>query len=129
MKLKKSQGKKKKRLNLTKTKIMKQSIWLSYDLGIKGDYPGLYKWLDSHKAKECGNSVAYFSYEYKTDLKAELKADLSKNIEFKNGDRIYIIANLPKDGKVQTFGNYLIGNRKASPWEGYAPIDENITDY
>jgi hypothetical protein len=33
-------------------------MWMSYDLGVKGDYEGLYAWLDDHEAKECGNSVA-----------------------------------------------------------------------
>ncbi len=31
-------------------------IWLSYDLGIQGDYPSLYEWLDKHQAKECGDN-------------------------------------------------------------------------
>jgi hypothetical protein len=108
---------------------MKQSIWISYDLGIKGDYSGLYKWLDTHKSKECGNSVAYLSYDFKSDLITELTSDLKNNIEFKNGDRIYIITSIIKDGKPQNVGKYLIGNRKASPWEGYAPVDENLTDF
>jgi len=38
---------------------MKQTIWISYDLGLQGDYPGLYRWLDLHKAKECVNSSNY----------------------------------------------------------------------
>ena len=37
---------------------MKKFIWLSYDLGIGGDYESLYSWLDNHEAKECGDSVA-----------------------------------------------------------------------
>ena len=39
-------------------------MWMSYDLGVKGDYEGLYAWLDDHDAKECGNSVAFLRYEY-----------------------------------------------------------------
>ena len=107
---------------------MKQIIWMSYDLGIKGDYPGLYRWLDSHKAKECGNSVAFLNYEYKSDLVEEIKLDLIKTIEFKNGDRIYIVYNELKDGKPHAIGRFIIGNRKSSPWVGYAPMDENIAD-
>lgn len=107
---------------------MKQSIWISYDLGIKGDYPGLYRWLDSHKAKECGNSVAYFSFEYKSDILNELKEDLIKSVDFKSGDRIYAITTKTVDSKLSTVGTYIIGNRKASPWEGYAPTEENATD-
>lgn len=107
---------------------MKQSIWISYDLGIKGDYPNLYRWLDSKKAKECGNSIAYFSFEFETNIADELKAELSKNIDFKSGDRVYLITTKLVDGKLTTIGQFVIGNRKASPWEGYAPTEDNSTD-
>lgn len=107
---------------------MKQSIWISYDLGIKGDYPNLYKWLDVHKAKECGNSVAFFSYDYRTDVLTELVADLKRTIEFKPGDRIYALCRTVKDGRESFSGKYIIGNRKASPWEGYAPSTDTSVD-
>jgi len=42
---------------------MKKAVWISYDLGIKGDYQGLYSWLDDHDAIECGNSVAFIQFE------------------------------------------------------------------
>lgn len=29
-----------------------RTIWISYDLGVQGDYEGLYGWLDTHKARE-----------------------------------------------------------------------------
>jgi hypothetical protein len=109
---------------------MKRTVWLSYDLGIKGDYPGLYKWLDSHKAKECGNSTAYFIYEFKSEVSTELAEDLKINIEFKSGDRIYIIANISKDTEPPKIsGKFIIGNRKASPWEGYSPVEDNVSDF
>jgi len=107
---------------------MKQSIWISYDLGIKGDYPGLYRWLDSHKAKECGNIIAFLSYEYKSNLIKEIIVDLKKAIEFKNGDRVYIVYTESKEGKQHSLGRFIVGNRKSSPWFGYAPMDENIPD-
>ena len=45
--------------------MSKARFWLSYDLGINGDYDGLYRWLDRQGAKECGSSMAYISnYEY-----------------------------------------------------------------
>jgi hypothetical protein len=109
---------------------MKRTIWLSYDLGIKGDYPGLYKWLDSHKAKECGNSIAYLNYEYKSELLPELLEDIKTNIDFKSGDRIYLIANVSNEsGTQKVSGTFIIGNRKASPWEGYAPVEDNVSDF
>lgn len=30
------------------------------NLGVQGDYEGLYAWLGEHRAKECGDSVAVF---------------------------------------------------------------------
>ncbi|MDP4273869.1 MAG: hypothetical protein Q8907_06280 [Bacteroidota bacterium] len=108
---------------------MEQSIWISYDLGIKGDYSGLYRWLDIHKAKECGNNVAFLRFKYNTNLAEEIKRELSENIEFKSGDRIYIITSKLIEGKQATSGQFIIGNRKASPWEGYAPTEDNSTDF
>ncbi len=46
---------------------VKKTFWITYDLGIRGDYNSLYKWLDKYKAKECGNGVAVFSYKLSTD--------------------------------------------------------------
>lgn len=106
-----------------------QSVWLSYDLGVKGDYPGLYSYLDSYDAKECGNSVAYFKFKYKVNLTLELEKELKDNIEFNKGDRIYVIfKRKEKEGNYTTVGRFIIGNRKSKPWEGYAPSDENILD-
>lgn len=107
---------------------MKQAIWISYDLGIKGDYPGLYRWLDLHKAKECGNSCAYLKYEFTDDIRTELKADLERNISFNPGDRIYVVISVIHQGKEQYLGQFLFGNRKASPWEGFAPNSDTTTD-
>jgi hypothetical protein len=28
--------------------------WISFDLGLQGDYEPLYEWLDRHEALECG---------------------------------------------------------------------------
>lgn len=108
---------------------MKKSVWISYDLGIKGDYQGLYSWLDDHNAIECGNSIAYIQYEVKkeTDLIPNLKNDLESNINFKSGDRIYIVRR-ERDNKVNLVrGEFIIGKRRSNPWEGYgAKTDETI---
>ena len=34
--------------------------WLSFDLGLRGNYDALYEWLDAHDARECGENVATF---------------------------------------------------------------------
>lgn len=55
-----------------------RGFWLSYDLGIAGDYPDLYQWLDDHEAKSCGNSIAFFKYQvdYNDSPFDKIKEDL-----------------------------------------------------
>lgn len=104
---------------------MKKGIWISYDLGIKGDYQSLYEWLDSYDAKECGNSIAYLQFEMNEDLIKELKIDIESRVNFSNGDRVYIIYK-SADNKIR--GTFIRGGRKASPWTGYAPTNEQTID-
>ena len=104
-------------------KKIEKAIWLSFDLGVGGDYPGLYKWLDNHNAIECGDSVAFFKYKIDSDKEDEianvLKEELDKNVKIRPGERIYMIRRELYDGGCRVRGNYLFGNRKSSPWEGY----------
>lgn len=99
-------------------------IWISYDLGIDGDYEGIYEWLDSHDARECGDSLAVLSYKYKSDLIVDLNKDLRRNIKLRSKDRIYIVYS--KDGN--TAGKFLYGRRKFSPWKGYANLSKQEED-
>jgi hypothetical protein len=92
------------------------TIWISYDLGVRGDYEGLYTWLDQHKAKECGDSLAILSYEYSGDLVDALKADLAKSVETNKRTRMYVIYR--DQGTEKTKGRFVFGNRRASPWAG-----------
>ncbi len=98
---------------------MQKSIWLSYDLGVRGDYESLYQWLDQHSAVECGDSIAFLRYELNTndfEFLDRLKKELNENVKFKKFDRIYAIW---KDGN-KIRGKFLLGNRKAAPWAGFA---------
>ncbi|MES2681329.1 MAG: hypothetical protein V4635_15650 [Bacteroidota bacterium] len=95
-----------------------KAIWVSYDLGLKGDYIGLYTWLDTVGAKECGNNLAFYSKEYEVEsieqtIKDELMTYLKKLNET---DRIYIIY---RDEKMKVIGNFIVGSRKKASWEGY----------
>ena len=103
-------------------------FWLSYDLGLKGDYNSLYTWLDTLNAKECGNSIATFWFEYEHDYLSELKSSLEENIEISKNDRFYIIWRSVKDGKSRVKGKFIFGKRKPAPWEGYAEGFEDVTD-
>lgn len=105
---------------------MKKTVWISYDLGVKGDYEGLYSWLDNHKTKECGNSVAVLEYDYTDALAEDIQKDLSQNVNLAKHDRVYII--WLEDNKMK--GKFLFGKRKAAPWSGYGyqetQVDEEV---
>ena len=96
-----------------------QLVWLSYDLGIRGEYETLYAWLDEKKAKECGDSIAVFNYKFHQDLKAEMKKELEKILDTSKPIRIYLILTI--DGKQK--GTFLFGGRKAAPWSGYSQAE------
>lgn len=101
---------------------MKQSLWISFDLGIDGDYGNLYSWLDSHKAVECGDSLAYIKqYEYEVDIIKVVKDDLIKSVKIRDKDRIYLI--FEKEDK-RIAGKFIFGGRKPPQWEGYAALYE-----
>ena len=97
---------------------MKKAVWLSYDLGVRGDYTGLYEWLDNQNAKETGKNIAFFKYEIKKEenLKEKLKKDILKHIDINKRYIIYIISR-GDDKKLK--GTFLLGRRRASPWKGY----------
>ena len=110
--------------------MMKKSLWLAYDFGIKGDYTGLYTWLDNQNAKECGTGLAYFIYNYnstssKFDEKAitQLKEQLKANIQLSKSDRLYLIWKDKENDKIK--GEFINGARKQSPWKGYGELGGN----
>ncbi|HUT97619.1 MAG TPA: hypothetical protein VM054_00925 [bacterium] len=106
----------------------KQRIWLSYDLGIEGDYESMYFWLDSHEARECGDSVASFVYIFRHDLIEEIKSDLEANVNLRKKDRVYII--FYDTVKKSLRGGFIFGGRKRhAPWFGYAIRTTPEEDY
>lgn len=97
---------------------MKSSlVWISFDLGIQGDYEGMYSWLDSHDAQECGDSVAALTFEYQEDLLGELKQALKSAVVIDKKVRMYVIWRAA--GKLR--GRFIFGARKSAPWAGYGP--------
>ncbi|PYK61911.1 MAG: hypothetical protein DME43_01430 [Verrucomicrobia bacterium] len=98
---------------------MKQGIWLSFDLGVKGDYESLYKWLDARNAFECGDSIAFLDFEYETNIVTEVSNSLHSSIKMDPANRFYLIAKGPDDKDIT--GRFIIGARKAPPWTGYGP--------
>lgn len=102
-----------------------KAIWLSYDLGLKGDYPGLFTWLDNHKAIECGQNFAFFHYVIiesfteigKEELVNAIYKDISGSVKLSKTDRLYIIWRDNDTNKVK--GTFINGARKQNPWEGF----------
>jgi hypothetical protein len=86
----------------------KHRVWLSYDLGLRGDYESLYEWLDEKGAEECGDSIATFST---TETIEQLKDSLTDVLSGSPKARIYVIT---PDG----IGKFIFGKRKAAPWTG-----------
>ena len=101
---------------------MKRSIWISFDLGVSGDYEGLYAWLDAREAKECGDSLAFLSYAFEGDLIAALKSDIQDSIETNKKTRIYVIYH--DEGKMK--GTFILGGRRREPWTGYGPREVEL---
>jgi hypothetical protein len=97
---------------------MKKAVFLSFDLGVNGDYEGIYRWLDAADARECGDSFAFFFFEAKRDLPAEIHASLKKSVHVDARTRIYVVFVGP-DKRMK--GRFLFGQRKAPPWTGFAP--------
>jgi hypothetical protein len=95
---------------------MKTGVWIHFDLGINGDYEGMYAWLDDHLAHECGESLAFVRYDADKNLFEELKADISENVTLAPKNRIYVIF---KDDAGNVTGNFLYGRRRRAPWTGY----------
>ncbi len=94
-------------------------VWLSYDLGLRGNYDLLYEWLDGLKAEECGESVATFKTKKQCDKIAKELRDM-----FGDSARFYLIFR--QDGKLT--GKFLIGKRKQPPWAGFSKAWEGMED-
>jgi hypothetical protein len=69
--------------------------------------------------------LAFFLFEFKKDLVAELKKELSSAITIDKRTRIYVI--LPEENG-RPKGRFIAGGRKRSPWTGYATSDQAEED-
>ena len=103
---------------------MKSTVWMSYDLGVVGDYESLYAWLDDHNARECGNSVAWFSFSHEGDALEYLKAEIENAVSLGKRSRIYVICLDDESTK----GRFIIGGRKGAPWDGFGMHEADSDD-
>ncbi|MBV8771887.1 MAG: hypothetical protein JO166_06085 [Deltaproteobacteria bacterium] len=88
-------------------------FWLSFDLGLRGNYEQLYQWLDAAGSQECGDNVATFVMNKTAEqITTELSSILGTNA------RVYLIGP-GKEGRLT--GRFVLGRRKKTPpWSGYA---------
>jgi hypothetical protein len=92
----------------------KTRFWLSYDLGLRGNYEDLYEWLDRHEARECGDSLATFvSSKTRMQLREEILMVPGMKVA-----RLYLIG-------LNDSGGFIAGKRKVAPWTGYATSVES----
>ena len=108
---------------------IKKAIFVSYDLGLKGDYNGLYTWFDSLEAKECGTGLAILEIKVPENdhekIYKILKKEISKHVDIEPNDRIYVI--LRAADKTMK-GKFLFGGRKKAPWFGFASTEGDSED-
>ena len=102
------------------------AIWISYDLGVSGDYEGMYEWLDDHCATECGSSFSFVNEHDHDgdDLLQALKRDIQGSVEIGKRSRIYVLRRI--DGREK--GSFLFGRRKGAPWKGYGHQSKTAVD-
>ena len=105
---------------------MKKAIWISYDLGVRGDYEGLYTWLDEHAAIECGDNLAFLKYESSDDLINTIKTDIENSVEVNKKTRVYVIWRDNETKKMK--GRFILGTRKSPPWTGYAAVGSEVDE-
>ena len=122
---------------------MKIKLYINFDLSLKGDYKGLYKWLDKNNAEERGNGYALIlEYDFPnselegiTNIREKnlrlinfLRNDIKKFTEIGASDRIYLTMKNIEEGKLG--GIFLFGRKQATPWEGYfQDTSESETDF
>lgn len=99
----------------------KSRYWISFDLGLMGDYSLFYRWLDSMGAEECGSGLATFTSTYSRD---QLESEIRTVSSFSPRARIYIISKQDEN----IVGKFLAGGRKAAPWAGFAERSINVED-
>jgi hypothetical protein len=106
--------------------MTKSTIWLCYDLGVRGEYEGIYSWLDAHGAKECGDSVAVLTYEHVGSVVDQLKGELKAAFMIDKRTRIYVIYREEATNKNK--GAFIFGGRRAAPWTGYSTMGAGKAD-
>jgi hypothetical protein len=97
--------------------------WVSFDLGLMGDYSHFYKWLDELNAEECGSGTAAIVSTMSLD---EMIAEIREALREKPRARAYLLSKLP-DGRFG--GKFVVGGRRKAPWSGFAIRASDTVEY
>jgi hypothetical protein len=94
---------------------MANRYWLCFDVGLTSSFEDLFSWLDDHHAQECCENLATFLHDKGFE---EVATELSQTVQKNNGrgTRFYLIGKVGKD---KMRGRFIVGKRKASPWQGF----------
>ena len=95
----------------------RKAVWITYDLGIKGDYEGMYSFLDRHNAKECGDSVAFLNFDFSVDIISEFTDAIRESVDLDKRSRVYLVYPDPEAKGYK--GRFILGTRKSPPWAGF----------
>lgn len=114
--------------------MIASTVWISFDLGIRGDYEGLYAWLNSYGAKECGDSLAVLKYRpplpagslENVDLIDILKKEIREAFKPDKQTRIYVVYRDQRTRKNK--GKFIFGSRRPPKWAGYGNSGEDDVD-
>jgi hypothetical protein len=94
------------------------AFWITFDFKPSSDLPGLYGWLDSMKAVECGKDAAFFTMEDSgEDPVKAIKDEILAHVSIRKKDRIYMVYKDRVSGKLK--GKFIFGTRKWARWEGW----------
>ena len=94
------------------------TVWITFDLGLDGDYKGLYAWLDAHDANGCGESVAVLAYDCDEAIPDRIREELKASVRIDAQSRIYVIYRDPATNENR--GAFIFGERRAPVWNGYS---------
>jgi hypothetical protein len=103
---------------------MQTRVWLSYDIGIRGDLEGIFQFLGRHKATECGGNSASFVFNHTSDLISEIQKEIKKDVSLDKRTRIYLIH---KSGE-KYIGKFIFGTRRTAPWASFIPAEGDEED-
>ncbi len=88
---------------------MRDRVWISFDLAPGGDRDGMYAWLRSVDARECGPALATFVLTFEDDPADTLQTIISRAVRLGPADRVYVLYKDPVDGEVT--GRFVFGSR------------------